>query len=92
MFGFGKKEEMSKLPTKFEMPLDRKVGDGRIVQFKARISGFFYGKSGKPAFSVTSIMIDGMPNGDPSGFTSSEISQIEKHAMEIQYKKIVGGS
>ncbi|MFN0158379.1 MAG: hypothetical protein ACKVRP_09955 [Bacteroidota bacterium] len=82
---------MSKLPTKFEMPLDRIVGDGRVVQFKARIGGFFFGKGGKPAFSVTSVAIDGMPSADPNSFSSKEITQIEKHALEVEYKKIVGG-
>jgi len=90
MFGFGKKQEFSKLPTKFEMPLERRVGDGRNIQFNIRVSGSFLGKGGKPTFSISAVEIDGAPNTDLSTFSSAEIAQIERYAIDVQYKKLLG--
>ena len=90
MFGFGKKEPSAKIPTQFYCPIQRKKADGGILEFHAMVSGYFAGLRGKPTFAVTSITVDCIPNINVSGFKSSEIATIEKYAVDVEYKRLVG--
>ena len=90
MFGFGKKEPAGKIPTQFSFPIKRKKADGSILQFDAMISGYFSGTGGKAAFTVTSVSANRIPNMDLKSFDSSEIAEIEKYAINVQYKKLIG--
>ena len=92
MFGFGKKEPTATISTKFTAPIERKRADGGILKFDVQVSGYFVGSGGKPAFTITSISANGIPNMDVSSFNPSEITEIEKYALNIQYKKLIGRS
>jgi hypothetical protein len=90
MLGFGKKESAAKLPAQFTIPIERKKADGSPLTFDIKVSGFFEGAGGKPSFTVTAISANGIPNIDMKGFSPAELSQIEKYAVDIHYKKMLG--
>jgi hypothetical protein len=87
MFGFGSKESTAKVPTKFSMPIKRKRADGGDLEFNVMVSGFFFGSKGKPGFTISSASVDGLPN---MTLNATEIAEIEKYAVNIQYKKLFG--
>lgn len=89
MFGFGKKEPSAKLPVKFTIPIDRKKADGSTLEFKVQVSGYFAGSGGKPTFTITGMSANGIPNMDMASFNPSELAAIEKHALNVEYKKLV---
>lgn len=91
MFGFGKKASLGKIPTQFSIPISRKKADGGVLQFDALVSGYFVGTGGKAAFTITSISANRIPNMDIESFNPSEIAEIQKHALEVEYKKLIGG-
>jgi hypothetical protein len=87
MFGFGKKESSAQLPTNFTMPLKRKRADGGVLELNVMVKGYFSGSKGKPTFTVSSASVDGLPN---MTLDATEIAEIEKYAVNIQYKKLFG--
>jgi hypothetical protein len=89
MFGFGKKESTAKLRTQFMIPLQRKRADGTLFEFKVQVTGYFVGAGGKPAFTIGSVSADGT-NIELSSFSQSEIADITKYALNVQYKKMIG--
>ena len=54
------------------------------------VSGYFAGTGGKPSFTITSISANRIPNMDLKSFNPSEIAEIEKHAINVEYKKLIG--
>ena len=89
MFGFGKNEPTAKLPVKFSVPVERKKADGGLLKFDVQVSGYFAGSGGKPTFTITGMSSKGIPNMETSTFSSSELAAIEKHALNVEYKKLV---
>jgi hypothetical protein len=87
MFGFGNKESTAKVPTRFSMPIKRKRADGGDLELNVMVSGYFVGSKGKPAFTISSASVDGLPN---MTLNATEIAEIEKYALNIQYKKLFG--
>jgi hypothetical protein len=87
MFGFGKQESSATIPTKFPMPIKRRRADGGVVEFNVQVSGYFFGSKGKPGFTITSVSADGLPN---MALVPTEIAEIEKYAVNVQYKKLFG--
>jgi len=87
MFGFGNKETTAKVPTKFTTPIKRKRADGGDLDPNVMVPGYFIGSKGKPAFTISSASVDGLPN---MTLTATEIVEIEQYAVNIQYKKLFG--
>ncbi len=90
MFGFGKNKSTAKIPASFTAPIERKRADGETLKFDVHVSGYFAGSGGKPAFTITSIATNGVPNMDLSGFNPSEIAELKKYALNVEYKKLIG--
>ncbi len=90
MFGFGNRESAGRIATQFSIPITRKVATGGTLQFVAQISGYFLGRGSKVAFVVSSIAAERIPHMDLSSFSPSEISEIERHAITVEYKKLIG--
>jgi|WetSurMetagenome_2_1015567.scaffolds.fasta_scaffold836343_2 hypothetical protein len=87
MFGFGKQEPSAKLPARFNMPLKRKRPDGGQLELNVVVSGEFTGSGGRPVFTIKKASVDGLPD---LVLLPVERAEIEKYAVEIQYKKLLG--
>jgi len=78
-----------KMPVAFKAKVERKTATQDLV-FDVDVKGFFVGKGGKPDFLIEKMTVVGLPNMDMSGFFPKEIEEIRKHAMKVEYPRLLG--
>jgi hypothetical protein len=79
-----------KMPIRFKAKVERKTATQDIV-FEVDVKGYFFGKGGKPDFVTEEVTVVGIPNMNLQGFFPKEIEEIRKHAMKVEYPRLIGG-
>ena len=78
-----------KMPARFKAKIERKTATQDLV-FDVEVKGYFIGKGGKPDFMIESMTVVGMPNMNMNAFFPKEIEEIRKHAMKVEYPRLLG--
>ena len=86
---FGQTSESMRLYSEFEVKLDRKTPT-TMVQFDAKVKGYFVAKGGNPNFVTEEIYVDGMPTMNIRKFFPHELKDVNKYALSVEYPKMLG--
>ncbi len=78
-----------KVPTRFKFKVERKTATQDIV-FEVEVKGHFIATGGKPDFILENVKVEGMPNMDLNGFLPKEIDEIKRHALKVEYPRLLG--
>ena len=78
-----------KVPVRFKSRVERRTATQDIV-FDVEVGGYFIASGGRPDFIIEEIKAAGMPTLDKNGFLPKEIEEIKKHAMKVEYPRLLG--
>jgi hypothetical protein len=81
--------ESMRLPREFEVKIERKTPT-TVVQFDAKVKGYFVGSGGNPNFVAEEIYVNGLPNMNIRQFFPKELKELKKYALSIEYPKMFG--
>lgn len=86
---FGDESPSLRMPSEFDVKIERRTHKD-VVQFDAKVKGYFTGKSGKPEFITEIILINGLPDMNIRQFFPEEIKELKKYALSVELPKILG--
>lgn len=83
----GQSPDSMRLPREFEVKIERKTPT-TVVQFDAKVRGYFVGDGGSPNFVAEEIFVNGMPDMNIRQFFPKELKELKKYALSIEYPKM----
>lgn len=86
---FGEESPSLKMPTEFNVKIERRARN-EVLQFDAKVKGYFTGKSGKPDFVTETILIHGLPDMNIRQFFPGEIKEVKRYALSVELPKLLG--
>lgn len=87
--GIGGGDGALKMPITFRTVIRRKTTTQEVT-FDIDVKGYFVGKAGKPNFISEEITVVGIPGMNLRSFLPREIDEIKKHALRVEYPKLIG--
>jgi hypothetical protein len=86
----GEEPASPRMPSEFDVKIERRTSSKDVLQFDARVKGYFIGKGGKPDFVAETIHILGIPDMNIRQFFSAEIKEVKKYALSVELPKTLG--
>jgi hypothetical protein len=87
---FGEESPSLQMPCEFNAKIERRTPTN-VLQFDARVKGYFTGKSGKPDFVAETILINGLPDMNIRQFFPAEIKEVKKYALSVELPRVLAG-
>ena len=83
----GQSSDSPRFHREFEVKIERKTTTA-VVQFDAKVKGYFVGSGGSPNFVAEEIYVNGMPNMNIRQFFPRELKELKKYALSVEYPKV----
>jgi hypothetical protein len=77
-----------RLHRQFQVTIERKT-PAALLEFEATVNGYFVGSRGKADFIAEGIKVKGIPTMDLRHFMPEEIRAVKKHAISVEYPKLL---
>jgi len=85
----GQPSDPTKFHREFEVKIERKTPT-TVVQFDAKVTGYFFGKRGNTNFVAEGIYVYGMPTMNIRNFFPHELKEVNKYALSVEFPKLLG--
>jgi hypothetical protein len=84
---FGAKTSTLRVPSEFDVKLERQTSSKEKIVFDARVKGYFVAKGGKPDFVAEIVHINGMPEMNIRQLLPGDLPTVKKYAISVEYPK-----
>jgi hypothetical protein len=85
---FGEDLSSLEMPCEFDAKIERRTHND-VLQFDARVKGYFTGKSGRPEFVAEQIVLHGLPDMNIRQFCFGEIKAVKRYALSVELPRVI---